>query len=310
MASPLALLFWAWLIVSVALLIRRRRGAQSTASDEAVEPDDAGTSALTTADPLLPTRQDQTLPDDEAASELLLDDDLSAADLIDTATSTTAGGATPPAEPGRWEPSPPQQPIAGAGHPVGAPGTPPPFGDPAEPTTRPSVGSLAPAAAVPELFTRDQTPGSVAMDQAPLQAGVAQPVPDARPTGPAPAGGIGHLAGPQSRSTSVAEALAGIQMPADLIPLTMVDTHRLDANQIALVTEGHPAEEVGRGIADELERLGFVLTPVGDQELLAERAGDKLKVVIHPKPSLVSAGGGPAFPTAGIDSVVVELALR
>ncbi len=105
-------------------------------------------------------------------------------------------------------------------------------------------------------------------------------------------------------AAGVAEALVGIRMPCDLVPL-VVD--RLSTGRIALSTTGYPAEVVGTALADELERLGYVLRPLTDVDLIATRGATELHLRIE---QANIDGRHLDHPTAREDSVVVEIELR
>jgi hypothetical protein len=104
-------------------------------------------------------------------------------------------------------------------------------------------------------------------------------------------------------AAGVADALAGIQMPCDLVPLVL---DRLASDRITLSTTGYPAEAVGTALADEVERLGYALRPMSDHELLATRGATGLRLTIRPPDA---DGRHFEHPTAREDSVVVEIAL-
>jgi hypothetical protein len=104
-------------------------------------------------------------------------------------------------------------------------------------------------------------------------------------------------------AAGVADALVGIRMPCELVPL--VD--RLATDRIALSTSGYPAEVVGTALADELERLGYVLRPLTDHELIATRGGTELHLRLQ-RPNI--DGRHLDHPTARVDAVVVEIGLR
>ncbi len=104
-------------------------------------------------------------------------------------------------------------------------------------------------------------------------------------------------------AAGVADALVGIRMPCDLVPLVL---NRLDTDHITLSTTGNPAEVVGTALADEVERLGYVLRPLSDHEVLATRGATELRLTIRPPGP---DGRHLAHPSARDDSVVVEIAL-
>lgn len=109
-------------------------------------------------------------------------------------------------------------------------------------------------------------------------------------------------------TASLAEALDGIVMPCHLAPL--MGSGAMDPRRVSFFTEAVGAAEVGEAIADELERLGYTITPTDDRSISAVR--DDAEITAR----LVSATlDSPAVmrerhPSAPADSLVVELALR
>jgi len=139
-------------------------------------------------------------------------------------------------------------------------------------------------------------------------AGTAAP---SAPTPPTPPPGFDSptvpvLERPAPRSApaaGVADALVGIRMPCDLVPLVL---DRLATDHITLSTTGHAAADVGTALADEVERLGYVVHPISDHEVLATRGATHLRLTIRaPGPD----GKHLTHPNAREDSVVVEIAL-
>lgn len=122
---------------------------------------------------------------------------------------------------------------------------------------------------------------------------------------PVPAG-AGTGAGP---AASLMEALAGITLPCDLLPMTVVEGRTLGARELLLVTSGHTGAEVGRALGEAVAALGYSVTPLGSDRALAARGRDEITITVHDRPDTILAGRRPAFPTAGADSVVVELRL-
>jgi len=112
--------------------------------------------------------------------------------------------------------------------------------------------------------------------------------------------GSAHRSAP---AAGVADALMGIRMPCDLVPLVL---DRLSSGRITLSTTGYAAEEVGTALADEVERLGYVLRPMSDHEVLATRGATGLRLTIRPPDA---DGRHFEHPTAREDSVVVEITL-
>jgi hypothetical protein len=104
-------------------------------------------------------------------------------------------------------------------------------------------------------------------------------------------------------AAGLADALVGIRMPCDLVPLVL---NRLANDRITLSTTGHPAEAVGTALADEVERLGYVLRPVSDHEVLATRGATEMRLTIHPPDA---EGRHFEHPTARENSIIVEIVL-
>lgn len=104
-------------------------------------------------------------------------------------------------------------------------------------------------------------------------------------------------------AAGIADALVGIRMPCDLVPLVL---DRLANDRVTLSTTGHPAEEVGPALADEVERLGYVVRPLSDREVIATRGATELRLTITPPQA---DGRHFDHPSAREDSVVVEISL-
>jgi hypothetical protein len=146
------------------------------------------------------------------------------------------------------------------------------------------------------------TPEEIHAEPAPVPVPVAAGAGLASAAPPEPMEIVSTLRG--APAAGVAEALMGIRMPCDLVPL-VVD--RLSTNHIGLSTTGYPAEAVGTALADELERLGYVLRPLSDHDLAATRGGTELHLRIQ-RPDV--DGRNPEHPTARDHAVVVEIELR
>jgi hypothetical protein len=108
----------------------------------------------------------------------------------------------------------------------------------------------------------------------------------------------------EARQT-VAELVAGIAMPCDLVPIVGSDRF-LDPYHVAFSTDTAPAATVGGGVADELERLGFALQSTAENRLAATKNDRQLTVTIYPDAADVAFGDGKAYPTVPPGSVVVE----
>ena len=109
--------------------------------------------------------------------------------------------------------------------------------------------------------------------------------------------------------TTLGEALRGIAMPSDLAPLVHIEGG--DPNRRAVfATTGRSPELVGAEVAEELQRLGFALEPMGPQDAIARRGEDSLAVRIRAIGPLPKTGpADPAYPTAPECSVVLDVEL-
>jgi hypothetical protein len=120
-----------------------------------------------------------------------------------------------------------------------------------------------------------------------------------------PAASATVVADVKAQST-VIEALSGIHLPCDLVPLTTMAARPGVGDRIAFWTDAAPAETVGPAFAAELERLGYQVDAKNEAMLHADRAGTELVVVLHPDPLLATIDEKPAFPSVPERAVVVE----
>lgn len=98
---------------------------------------------------------------------------------------------------------------------------------------------------------------------------------------------------PQTPMTAL---LAGIELPCDLVP-TPPDDKTLAKTANSFVAKGHEAAEVGGALADELERLDYVISSVSDSEARATRGAEQLTMAIRSQADSVTVdmwvGDGP-----------------
>jgi hypothetical protein len=106
---------------------------------------------------------------------------------------------------------------------------------------------------------------------------------------------------------TVVELLAGIKLPHDLAPITMMAPRPDVRDRIAFETEGVAGEVVGAAFGAELERLGYMLTPLDATLVAADRGGDQLRCKIHVDASLAEIGKNKAFPAVPDGAVVIEV---
>ncbi|QGG95161.1 hypothetical protein [Actinomarinicola tropica] len=139
-------------------------------------------------------------------------------------------------------------------------------------------------------------------DPAPGGAPASPPVPSSIRVEEVPAA---HVP-PPTRAT-LAELLAGITLPHELVPLTQsLDSTDLATHLVVATTRATP-EVVGTGLAEELEKLGYEVRSLDDRRAVAEGERGRVSLEIHPDGATVMDGGARRFPTAESGSVVVEL---
>lgn len=160
-------------------------------------------------------------------------------------------------------------------------------------------GRIAPTPPVIPATPQASTPQVV--DSAPGRPG---------PTGDDEPGRSGLFAKEPARRPAPKRALgdqmSGIQLPCGLAPLVSLDDlHRADIHA-AFITKGHEPADVGRQLGDELERLGFTLSSVSDNQVLARRDDDGLMVTLHATPEVLEVDTHRVFPTAMPGDVIVE----
>ncbi len=116
---------------------------------------------------------------------------------------------------------------------------------------------------------------------------------------------------PVPTHVTIAHLLAGIAIPVDLTPV-VADGVVASDQFTSLICRERPAHEVGSGIADELERLGYSLSPIGEATLLARRidpssgSTEELTVEIDASPASPDSSGRVRFSTAAPTDVVVD----
>jgi hypothetical protein len=106
---------------------------------------------------------------------------------------------------------------------------------------------------------------------------------------------------------TVTDLLAGIKLPNDLAPITMMAPRPDVGDRIAFVTEGVPGATVGAAFGAELERLGYTLTPLNPTLIAADRGTDQLRCMIHLDAAAAEIGKAKAFPAVPVGAVVIEV---
>ena len=105
------------------------------------------------------------------------------------------------------------------------------------------------------------------------------------------------------------EALSGISLPCDLLPLTTVEGRTLDEREVLLMTANHTPDEVIDAMGAELTRLGYQVTKLGRDITSATRGPDNIRMVVLRRPDTILIGTKPAYPTASSGDLIVELKL-
>jgi hypothetical protein len=106
---------------------------------------------------------------------------------------------------------------------------------------------------------------------------------------------------------TVADLVAGIALPHDLVPLTTLAPRAAVGDRVAFWTDRAPAEVVGPAFATELERLGYTMIPLDERTASAQRDHDRLVVTIHPDGDKALVAGQLAFTSVPEGSVVIEV---
>lgn len=154
----------------------------------------------------------------------------------------------------------------------------------------------------------DATPASAP----PTPSARPEPVPGTTappPTAPPPTPARTDMPRPGAGSSTLMEALAGITLPCDLMPLTTAEGRVLSGRDLLLITNGHSAFEVGRSLGESMGALGYALTPMANNDFVALRGNDRINVVVHDRPEGLLSGKRLEFPTAKPGDVIVELRL-
>lgn len=184
----------------------------------------------------------------------------------------------------------------------------PPDRSPARPATaraRRSPDDEAPVLVPPPR------PAAGDVEPARLTAGQPRPAgPDAGGPGAAPDRVIGPAVArepvPDPEPATLAELLRNVQLPHGLVPTTPSPPADSDRYWVLSTAEA-PPDEVGSALADELERHGYRLHSLSDDEAVARRGPDLLSLRLHPDAARARAGGGPLFPGAGPGTVGLEV---
>ena len=107
---------------------------------------------------------------------------------------------------------------------------------------------------------------------------------------------------------TVAQVIAGIDMPCGLVPLTLSDHDmRYDRGQRAqFFTTDIPAAVVGTSLADELERIGLTVSSLNDSVAVAQRGRLAVEMRIVTVGAAIDGVASTEYRSAPPNSVVVE----
>jgi hypothetical protein len=111
-----------------------------------------------------------------------------------------------------------------------------------------------------------------------------------------------------ARALDIADALTGIHMPCDLAPLTSGATD-LDPARVTLATSLVGSADLATQLDDELSRLGYEVTDMGGGDHVARRGETVVRVKVHDHPAVSARADGRGFPTAPPEGIVVEFTL-
>jgi hypothetical protein len=174
-------------------------------------------------------------------------------------------------------------------------------------TPAPIPPTAAPISAAPAAISTAPAPPE------PTRAPAAAPTPVAEPT-PAPVASatapsnVATIARAAATPVTVAQVIAGIELPCGLVPLTLSDHDmRYDRGQRAhFVTTLVPAAIVVSSLSEELERIGLKVTAIGETAALAQRGRLAVEFRISTVGALVDGVASIEFRSAPPNSVVVE----
>jgi hypothetical protein len=168
------------------------------------------------------------------------------------------------------------------------------------------VTSTEPPAALPA--TEALAPPPPPAPAGPPQAAASGPAVEAMPSifdAPAPPVEI-----PEGSGRPIVELLAGATLPCDLVPLIAAGEAQIDPRRIPFITRGHAPADVARQLRAVLEGIGFEMRPTGPMSATAISDAGVLEMTILDTPMSVFDGTQRRYPSAQVDSVVVELESR
>jgi hypothetical protein len=109
------------------------------------------------------------------------------------------------------------------------------------------------------------------------------------------------------RARSLADAVEGIVMPCDLAPLMGVGP--LKPREVAFFTSGYSPATVGAALSDELERLGYEITPLDDRSIRAARGPDEIEARLLSHEITAAEVMRELHPSAPAGALVAEMKL-
>lgn len=123
---------------------------------------------------------------------------------------------------------------------------------------------------------------------------------------PAPTGRQGFFAAAGGEQPAIADALAGMVVPDDLVPLMTTGVGEVGLHRALFIGSRLDPAAVGRALGDELERMGYALHSTSDTAVEGRRDDGAVTVQLHIDAASVVVDGVKAFPTARLGDLVVE----
>lgn len=177
----------------------------------------------------------------------------------------------------------------------------------------PAASVAEPAVAAPVDMAMPESamatpPTAVAEMPAPEPVAVEPTMPEPMMPTPSPEAAMAAppMPGDAARARSLAEALEGIEMPAELVP---VRTDDYDPRHMQFYTDTFAPADVGMSLADELERLGFAINPISDTAIRVDQNHASVEVRILPDLPSIQAALGERAGSMTPETVVVDFQL-
>ncbi|MCC5953074.1 MAG: hypothetical protein JJU45_13365 [Acidimicrobiia bacterium] len=109
-----------------------------------------------------------------------------------------------------------------------------------------------------------------------------------------------------NRSASVVDALQGVSWPCDLTPLVDMNAPSLATRRATFTTGSADGPTVGAAVAAALRKAGFIVWSPSAGTLMADRAPDRVELVLYPRAALAAIAGQRRFPDVPTNNVLIE----